>query len=254
MATPVLRTDYAIQIPSGGERTPIISHDYIVVHCSASPPKNNTTAIDVDVYHRSDGWWTIAYNRFIERDGKRVQGRPLDLRGGHCNTGNMNMRSIGICLSGGVANKRVNGQWIPEDNFTPEQKLALFDELSYFMEVYNIPRERVLGHRDVIKIFGDAPKACPSFSVGAFLAKTLGGATAFEQYEASRRDFMNAIPDETPRRVQDRLALPPSYTIVRGDTFWGVSNRFGVSMARLEAINNMKRTDLILPGQVILLK
>ena len=42
-----------------------------------------------------------------------------------------------------------------------------------------------------------------------------------------------------------------SYTVVRGDTLWGIARRFSTTVSRLAAINKIRNPNLIFPGEVI---
>lgn len=144
--------------------------DHIIVHCAATPPDSDIGAADIDRWHRAKGWWGNGYHYVIRRSGlieSAAAGnrcRPLERAGAHvggCGRG-WNKRSIGICMAGGV-DKDNN----PEDNFTPEQYESLRDLIEYLLRIF--PGCKVMGHRDLIKLTGAAPKACPSFDVASWM-------------------------------------------------------------------------------------
>jgi N-acetylmuramoyl-L-alanine amidase len=134
------------------------STDYIAVHCSATGPKQNIGAADIDKWHRAKGWKCIGYHYVIKRDGTVEEGRDDSTIGAHVE--NWNSVSVGICMVGGVdANdikKAVN-------NFTPEQ----FDSLKTLLQKLKVkyPKAKIQGHRDFPKV----AKACPSFDVAEWL-------------------------------------------------------------------------------------
>lgn len=130
--------------------------DYLVVHCSATPPRLNWSASDIDRVHREQGWEAIGYHYVIRRDGTVEKGRPDTAQGAHAR--GVNARSLGICMIGGVDDKMR-----PEDNFTAEQYTALRTLLGQLKAKY--PAAEIIGHRDV----PGTRKACPSFDVGAWL-------------------------------------------------------------------------------------
>jgi len=134
-----------------------LNPEMAVVHCSATKPSMDIGAKEIDFWHREKGWFSIGYHYVIRRDGTVEKGRPDDIPGAHARGHNHN--SLGICLIGGVDD---NGK--PEDNFTEEQHVSLYEVL--FNLVGNYKLHTVLGHRDLPNV----NKACPSFDVSEWLA------------------------------------------------------------------------------------
>jgi len=130
---------------------------YLVVHCSATPPKAKVNATVIDRWHRQQGWRKIGYHYVINRDGAVETGRTLDEVGAHVE--GFNAVSVGICLVGGVDEKLK-----PQDNFTEAQRRKLAVLLKTLLKSY--PKADVLGHRDLPKV----KKDCPSFDVRAWWA------------------------------------------------------------------------------------
>lgn len=114
--------------------------DYIVVHCSATPPSSDIGADEIDDWHRAKGWSSIAYHAVIRRDGEIEFGRHFDEVGAHVQ--GQNYRSVGVCLVGGV-DEGGNA----EDNFTTEQLKSLTAIVATLERAY--PGAEVLGHRDL---------------------------------------------------------------------------------------------------------
>jgi hypothetical protein len=55
------------------------------------------------------------------------------------------------------------------DNFTQDQLVAARDLVLDLMATYRIPRDNVMGHKEVIaNITHGSPKACPVFSMDGF--------------------------------------------------------------------------------------
>lgn len=133
---------------------PIRSVDYLVVHCSATPPSMDIGATEIRRWHRERGWFDIGYHVIVRRDGSTENGRPLDRPGAHAR--GFNHLSLGICLVGGVqeADKKT-----AENNFTTEQFAVLRTLLNDLRNEY--PKALVVGHRDLPNV----RKACPSFDV-----------------------------------------------------------------------------------------
>jgi len=128
------------------------SVDYIVIHCSATPPSLDIGVKEIDAWHKKQGWARVGYHYVIRRNGQLEKGRPEDKAGAHVK--GFNHCSIGICLVGGLDNKRVAAS-----EFTPEQWATLgvlVDELHI-----KYPTAEILGHKD----FPDVNKACPCFDV-----------------------------------------------------------------------------------------
>lgn len=126
--------------------------NYIVVHCSATRPKQDIDAKEIDRWHRQFGWSRIGYSHVIKRDGTVEVGRGADEVGAHVK--GYNAESLGICMVGGI-----NDDGDPENNYTDEQWQALKNTVTLLLEQY--PNATVQGHRD----FPNVKKACPCFDV-----------------------------------------------------------------------------------------
>jgi N-acetylmuramoyl-L-alanine amidase len=131
--------------------------DFIAVHCSATPAKQDIGAAEIDRWHREKGWLSIGYHFVIRRDGRIEMGRPVDRVGAHVE--GYNWCSVGICMVGGVA---ADGK-TPENNFT----LTQFNQLAFLLRELQkkYPEAVIQGHRD----FPNVAKACPSFPVAEWL-------------------------------------------------------------------------------------
>jgi len=132
--------------------------DFIAIHCSATGPKQNIGAADINKWHRAKGWACIGYHYVIKRDGTIEQGRDEKVIGAHVE--NWNASSLGICMVGGVNADDVKKA---ENNFTPEQFVSLKKLLIDLKVRY--PKAKIQGHKDFPKV----AKACPSFDVAAWL-------------------------------------------------------------------------------------
>lgn len=126
---------------------------FLVVHCSATPPKVDVGVKEIDRWHRDRGFLKIGYHFVIRRDGTVEPGRELDERGAHVE--DHNHESIGICMVGGV-----DAKMRPANNFTVQQFAALTVLLRKLKDTA-YPDAVVQGHRD----FPGVAKACPSFDV-----------------------------------------------------------------------------------------
>jgi len=100
---------------------------------------------------------SIGYHYLIRADGTVEKGRPDFVRGAHCVADNMNFKSIGVALTGNFDSKDnprgEKGLTIP----SRAQFESLKELVHYLMEIYQIPPEHVLCHRDV----KNAATRCP---------------------------------------------------------------------------------------------
>lgn len=140
--------------------------DYIVVHCSATPPNVDIGAKEIREWHqKQNGWLDIGYHFVIRRNGQIERGRPIDVQGAGAR--GFNDCAVHICMVGGVKRMRHAGNGgvgfvtkdVPENNFLPPQ----FEELAHRIGTVQLvhPKAEPLGHRDLPKV----AKACPSFDV-----------------------------------------------------------------------------------------
>lgn len=122
----------------------------IVIHCSAVATWQQSSAADIDRWHRERGWkYGIGYHYVVRRDGSVETGRPLEQIGTHCQ--NHNKHSIGICYEGGL-----DEQGRPADTRTPEQRVSLRQLLEKLHKMF--PSTLIIGHRDL-----NPMKSCPCF-------------------------------------------------------------------------------------------
>ena len=122
----------------------------IVIHCSAVPTWQQSSAADIDRWHKERGWkYGIGYHYVVRRDGTVETGRPLERQGAHCQ--GHNSHSIGICYEGGL-----DAMGRPADTRTPEQRCALRVLLGQLHEAF--PDALILGHNVL-----NPMKTCPCF-------------------------------------------------------------------------------------------
>ncbi len=137
--------------------------EFIVVHCSATPPSMDIGVAEIRQWHMESGWSDIGYARVVRRDGTAEDGRDLDPDApGYNEIGahvlGYNYLSVGICLVGGV-----DEDGVPEDNFTSEQMESLRRELHFCKILF--PKADIVGHNDL-----DKNKACPCFDLKTWLS------------------------------------------------------------------------------------
>ena len=122
----------------------------IIVHCSAVRPDQQSSAAQIDTWHRDRGFHLgIGYHYVVRRNGEIEAGRPEFIVGAHCK--NHNAHSLGVCYEGGLD---IRGQ--PADTRTEAQKAALRTLLERLHRAY--PRALIVGHHDL-----NPHKACPCF-------------------------------------------------------------------------------------------
>ncbi len=152
--------------------------NFIVFHCSATPPSWNIGADEIRRLHvsfpdevipwgpymlRGKGWRDIGYGLVITRKGAIELGRGLDEIGAHVK--GYNSISASVCMVGGI-----DETGTPEDNFLAAQWRAA-DELVPLLRA-RYPGAKLLGHRDLSPdANGDGVidrhdwlKACPCFN------------------------------------------------------------------------------------------
>lgn len=120
----------------------------IIVHCSATLPRQDVTAKDIDRWHKLRGWRKIGYHYVVRLDGTIEEGRDEWEKGAHC--AGYNGKSIGVCYVGGL-----DEEGKPADTRTEAQKKSLLLLLKTLKKRY--PKAKIYGHRDF------AAKACPCF-------------------------------------------------------------------------------------------
>ena len=122
---------------------------FIVIHCSAVRPGQQSSAADIDKWHKDKGWKGIGYHYVVRRDGSIEKGRPLEQVGSHV-VGH-NKHSIGICYEGGMDDTGRN-----VDTRTPAQKVTL-RRLVEDMHA-RFPKAVIVGHHNLNPL-----KDCPCF-------------------------------------------------------------------------------------------
>ncbi|MFA5961911.1 MAG: peptidoglycan recognition family protein [Parcubacteria group bacterium] len=120
--------------------------EFIIVHHTATP-RDSTRYFTIRNNHIGIGWGDIAYHHWIagamDGLGTHIPGRPENKIGAHADTEKMNYRSIGIAVCGNFHPTSGNEQ--PSS----EQLATLQKLLDKIRKERGIPKERVLGHREV---------------------------------------------------------------------------------------------------------
>lgn len=140
---------------------------YLVIHCSDSKWGDVET---IRSWHAARGFSDVGYHYVITNahphgtkkldpasDGRIHKGRAEDIAGAHAV--GFNHKSLGICLVG-------RG----EVDFTQPQMSSLFRLCRELMLRYDIPPERVLGHRETYPAGTPPAKSCPNMDMNAVRA------------------------------------------------------------------------------------
>lgn len=135
--------------------------EYLVVHCSGTPPETDIDAIYLDTIHRGYGWRKIGFHLVIKRDGTIQRGRPETEAGQHLK--GYDDRSLSICLIGGLHEsetytRRGTSFRKPWPDYEEEQLESLRAMLNAWKVKY--PKAVVLGHSDI-----NRGRCCPCFDV-----------------------------------------------------------------------------------------
>lgn len=137
----------------------------IIVHHSLTEDKQTVEWDGIKRYHMQDkGWHDIGYHFGIEKIGKNYAyrvGRPLSDDGAH--TIDFNKTGVGICIVGNFD--------LAEPNW--DQWMMTIHLIKRIMQVFDIPKDNVLGHRETFRLRGvPVEKTCPGskFSMDKFRA------------------------------------------------------------------------------------
>ena len=143
--------------------------EYIIVHHSLTVDGPTLSWEAIRKYHiEKNGWFDIGYHQGVEDVGGIMQvfrGRADKTSGAHCKELGMNSKSIGICVVGNY------------DIIEPPEShlIALRQICNAYMVNYEIPVDKILGHREVGLMAGfdwkkHQYKSCPGskFDMDAF--------------------------------------------------------------------------------------
>ena len=133
---------------------------YLTIHCAATPEGRDNSADEVRRWD-IERFGQPSYHHVIELDGDCIRHLQDSQRGAHVarsNTGN-----IGVCYVGGTTDRNSGSK--PKDTRTPAQKAALEKIVREYVATY--PNLIIRGHNE----WPGVAKACPSFSVKAWLAE-----------------------------------------------------------------------------------
>lgn len=167
--------------------------EYVVWHCSATPPSHDIGSAQIDIMHKAKGWDGIGYALVVRRDGRVETGEALGKRGAHVK--GLNSVSVGVSMIGGV-----DEDGNAENNFTDEQWKAAKHVFEFLTLLY--PDADHVGHRDLSPDLNadgrvqrhEFIKDCPCFSVQEWIENDL--ASVSDLYASWELDVTEEIPDE----------------------------------------------------------
>jgi N-acetylmuramoyl-L-alanine amidase len=136
-----------------------VSIKYLTVHCAATPEGRPNTAKEISAWDIAK-FGQVSYHWVVELSGKSVRTLEDKVRGAH--VGKNNTGNIGICYVGGTETLDAGAD--PKDTRTTDQQIALKRLILLYKA--NYPGIIIRGHNE----WPGVKKACPSFSVKAWLA------------------------------------------------------------------------------------
>ena len=148
------------------------STEYVVWHCSATPPSMDIGSGQITIMHQARGFDDIGYHLVIRRDGRIEAGEAFKSRGAHVK--GLNSVSVGVCMVGGIDEDGKS-----ENNFTDEQWKAARHAFEFLTLLY--PDADHVGHRDLSPdknrdgrvVRREFLKDCPCYSVTEWIQNNL---------------------------------------------------------------------------------
>lgn len=233
-------------------------YDYLIVHCTATPPNLDVDDKWVDRAHRRRGFQNgTGYNGIIKRDGTLLTAeggfkcRPFGVAGAHvgdCGPG-WNRRALGLSLAGGVDAKNN-----PENNFTDAQWVTLEETIEAWADRFDIPLENIIGHRDLIKMTSAPPKACPCFSVKEWMTQSLRDGPKVDPAVPSSGQRSGLFFEFLEEFADGLMGFGATHTVKAGETLWSISRTYGHPLAQLFEMNPGLSANNLAVGQVIKLR
>lgn len=109
---------------------------HIILHHTAAEEKDTE---QIRRYHMGLGWRDIGYDFVIEKDGRIVTGRSLDITGAHAGVAYYNQHAIGIAVIGNLIRREIYDA----------QYAALVHLVDRLVREHNIPLSNILLHREI---------------------------------------------------------------------------------------------------------
>ena len=156
---------------------------YIIVHHTATS-RDKTTFDAVKRYHTQKlGWSDIGYHFFIDANQMLV-GRLRSAVGAHCRADRMNYRSLGVAVTGNFK----------KEYPTKRQLDMLKETLDNLGKEFNIPKENVLGHKEV----KGAKTVCPGKNLMAWLV-------LYRKDKLTNEKVFEELIEKTKEEVKEKI-------------------------------------------------
>lgn len=135
------------------------------------------------------------------------------------------------------------------------------DRYAEALQVYfRLPREELIGVKTYTVRYGDTlGKIAQQHGTSTSLLQLINNINNPKRLHAGRtilvplRDKANTDLEETLFPVRDFRTQEIVYTIRRGDTLWGIAEKFGSDVETLLAVNGLTYGSIIMPGDEITL-
>lgn len=132
---------------------PMVTPYRITVHHTAEPFEGTSRAQTVSqmqfiqrLHQNDNGWADVGYHYLIDREGRLIEGRPIDRQGAHAD-GKNNIGNIGICVIGNfVGQPERPAEYHAAQVPTQKQMATLERTVKELRESYDIPRKHVYHH------------------------------------------------------------------------------------------------------------
>lgn len=139
-----------------GNHEPMTKPWRITVHHSAMPLRGDALALTTGevrtiqrLHQRDRGWADVGYHFLIDRAGRVVEGRPLDVQGAHAGNSDYNRGNIGICLLGNfVSQPEMGSDYARAQAVSDAQWETLEQLVGDLRKDYGIPASELHTHKD----------------------------------------------------------------------------------------------------------
>ena len=148
----------------------------LVVHASDTYTNQNIGSEELHIEHNESDLDGLQYHFVIRRDGKLQRGRPLDTAGESSNINGHKIRSIDVCLVGGLncsTGCENPDQYRSSQSFTREQMSTLEAVCEAFYRRYH--GGQVFGHNEVEPLVTD-----PYFDVSLYVETLFRKSSVYE--------------------------------------------------------------------------
>ena len=142
--------------------------EYLILHCSATPPNMEVTKAHIEQWHLVErGWSKVGYSKLFQRSGNVIDFvevdndqwiTPEEITNG---AAGFNSKSVHWCFAGGLDKHGGELFGYPDLILTPAQMINFRHELNDFLKYHG--DVKVIGHNQV------SSKKCPGFKVSDLL-------------------------------------------------------------------------------------